>query len=366
MLATNTRISLWHGATLGLALAAGLWLPEVIRLWGVPLRHFYPTLTIGSLALVLIGAGTGMLSARFSHAAISSLLWLGAGLVSTWLIGGFLFQTQTLVAWFSDLRFWGLPIYETSSASQLRGGLAGFFVVLALAIYGLLQESRLDGLRAERDPRFGLTGRGWFLLLLGLAPLAGVGLIANEIVLKPIYTTAQVTDQAIRVVRSAEGDLLELSQRDGVNYSGLKSERARLDGSYSLQIGQVEWGPINTVHIVVEFESGVWLFCHLQGDSLSHCNDASPPYLVGFPAFVDSGTLPADCVACRFRFTEEQAAWIAAQTQSGAGGFEIAKVNQLGDVVLMQARPSGASPGIDCFFKGIVPIVLQSCRYSES
>ena len=74
---------------------------------------------------------------------------------------------QTLVAWLGDLRFWGQPIYAASSGSRLRGGLAGFFIVLALAIYGLLQENRLDGLRAERDPRFGLTGRGWFLLLLG-------------------------------------------------------------------------------------------------------------------------------------------------------------------------------------------------------
>ena len=64
--------------------------------------------------------------------------------------------------------------------------------------------------------------------------------------------------------------------------------------------------------------------------------------------------------------TEKQAAWMAAQTGIDAGGFEIAKVNQLGDVVLMQAQPSGASPGLECFFKGIVPIVLQSCRYSES
>jgi hypothetical protein len=366
MLATNTRISLWHGATLGLALAVGLWLPEVIRLWGVPLRHFYPTLAVGSMALGLIGGVTGVLSARFSHAAFSSLLWLGAGLVSAWLIGGTLFQTQTLVAWLGDLRFWGQPIYEASSASQLRGGLAGFFIVLALAIYGLLQENRLDGLRAERDPRFGLTGRGWFVLLVGLAPLAGVGVIANEIVLKPVYTAAQVTNQAIRVVRSTEGDLLEVSQRDGVNYSGLRNERERLAGSYSLQIGQVEWGPINTVHIVVEFESGVWLFCHLQGDSLSHCNDASPPYLIGFPAFVGSGALPADCGACRFRFTEEQVAWMAARAETDAGGFEITKVNQLGDVVLMQARPGGANPGLRCFFKGIVPIVLQSCQDSES
>ena len=85
MLATNTRISLWHGAALGLALAAGLWLPEVIRLWGVPLRHFYPTLAIGSIALVLIGGITGMLSARLSHAGLRSLFWLGAGLASAWL-----------------------------------------------------------------------------------------------------------------------------------------------------------------------------------------------------------------------------------------------------------------------------------------
>lgn len=365
MLASNTRISLWNGAALGFALAVGLWLPEVIRLQGVPLRHFYPTLAIGSIALVLIGGVTGMLSARFSHAALSSLFWLGAGLVSAWLIGGSLFQTQTLVAWLGDLRFWGQPIYEASSASRLRGSLAGFFIVLALAVYGLLQENRLDGLRAEKDPRFGLTGRGWFLLLFGLVPLMAVGLIANEIVLKPIYVTPSVVDKAIRVVRNADTDLFDLSQNDGINYSALKGEQDRLGGKYRLQVGEVEWGPINTVHIVIEFESGVWLICHVMGDRLSHCTNASLPYFVGLPALLNTGTLPIDCAACRFRSTDEQQGWLAALRQKFAGTPVITKVNQLGNVVLIQAQSDDAGGGINCFFKGIAPIVLESCWDSE-
>jgi hypothetical protein len=363
--AIRTHLGLWNGASIGLGLSAGLWLPEVIRLCGAPLDHFYPTLALGTLLILAITGLTGALSARLSHAGLSSLVWLIAGVAIAGLIGSFLYQVQTLTAWLSDLRFWGQPVYEASSASRLRGGLAGFFVVLALAVYGLLQENRLNSLRTEMGGRFGLTDRGWFLLVLGLLPIFGVGLIADEIVLKPVYATVRITDQAIRIVRSTEGDLLDLSQADGINYNALKGERERLGSRYSLQIGQVEWGPINTVHIVAEFENGVWLYCHLMGDTLSHCNDASPPYLVGFPAFVRAGTLPPDCVGCRFRSTAEQQAWMIERSANSTGDLEIARLNQLGDVVLMQAGVSSHNEGIRCFFKGITPIVLESCWDSE-
>ncbi|MFZ1754507.1 MAG: hypothetical protein WBO46_14060 [Caldilineaceae bacterium] len=361
----RTHLGLWYGATIGLGLSVGLWLPEVIRLWAVPLAHFYPTLIIGVLLIVAITALAGAISERLSHAGFSVLVWFIGALTIAVVISGLLYPVQTVSAWLVDQRFWGQPIYEPSSASRLRGGLAGFFVVLALSAYGLLQENRLSGLRAEIDDRFWMTGRGWFLLVLGLLPILGVGLIVDEIVLKPVYTTANSTDQAIRVVRSTQGDLLELGQADGINYSGLKGERDRLSGRYSLQIGQIEWGPINTVHIVIQFESGVWLFCHLRGDNLSHCNDASPPYLVGFPAFVRTGALPEDCTGCRFRSTAEQQAWIEARTAAYGEDIEITKQNQLGDVVLMQARASDGNAQISCFFKGITPIVLENCWDSE-
>jgi len=53
------RLGLLHGATVGLALTMGLWMSEVVALFGVPAEHLYPTLSLGSGALVLIGALAG-------------------------------------------------------------------------------------------------------------------------------------------------------------------------------------------------------------------------------------------------------------------------------------------------------------------
>jgi len=361
------RLALLHGVTIGLALAAGLWLPGVISLWGVPLAHFYPTLAFGTTLLVAIAGLAGLFSARLSHAGLNAAVWFVAGLVITGVIGALLYQVQTLAAWLADLRFWGQPIYEVSSVSLLRAGFAGFFVVLVLAAYGLLQENRLDGLRAELDTRFWLTGRGWFLLLIGLVPVVAVGLIANTIVLQPVYATPGIVDRAIRLVRNTEDDLLALSQADGINYTALRNQRDQLDdaGAYTLQIGQIEWGPINTFHIVVEFENGVWLVCHLMGNRLSHCEDASPPYFVGFPALMHTEAFPADCMDCRFRVTEAQQAWLTERRDAFSGSLAITKAGQLGDVVLLQVQGDSTNDRIRCFFKGITPIVLESCWDSE-
>lgn len=356
------RLGLLHGATLGLALTIGLWLPEVVALFGVPLEHFYPTLILGGGALVLIAALAGALSARLPTALFGGLVWLGAGLLLAWVVGGLLFEVQTLAVWLTDPRFWGEAVYPSTEASRLRGGMAGFFIVLILTFYGLLQSSRLESLRAEVAPGFRLTGRGWFLWLTGLLPMAAVGLIAHAIVLQPVYITPAVVDRAIQVARATDGDLFDLSLRDGINYNALKGVRQGLAGPYRLQIGQVEWGAINTTYLIVEFESGVWLVCRLMGDSLSHCTDASPPYVAGFAALLAGGALPADCAACRFRVANGWEAWLAERRQHFSATPEVVKERQVGALVLMRAQATDGTGDVSCIFKGIGPIVLESCR----
>ncbi len=356
------------GVTIGIGLILGLWLPAVIELAGVPLRAFYPTLIIGSLPIVIIAGLTGLISSRFSHAGLSALAWFGAALAIASIIGSLLYQVQTVASWLIDRQFWGQTIHETSSVSRLRGGFAGFFIVFLLTVYGLMQENRLDGLRGEISERAWLTGRGWFLLLLGLVPIVAVGIIANTIVLKPVYAAPAVVHQAINVARTTNGDLFALSQQEGVNYNAFKDQRDDLAGPYTLQIGQIEWGPINTIYVMVEFESGVWLVCHVMNERLSHCNDASLPYFVGFRSLLRMGELPADCMACRFRVTESQQVWLSARQDQFVNAPRdpvITKVAQMGSVVLLQAQADASehtdTKRITCLFKGVAPIVLESC-----
>lgn len=356
------RLCLLHGGAIGLALAAGLWLPQSLRLWSVPLDHYPLTLLLSALGFVLIGGLAGALSARLVHPATSALLWLGAGLLATWLTAGLLTHVQTLAAWLNDTRFWGMPIYPGSTASRLQGGFAGFFIVLVLTAYGLLQRSRLESLGAEVDGRGRLSGRGWFLLIVGLLPAFIAGFIANEIVLRPIYAAPRIVDQAIQVVRATEDDLFALSRREGINYNALKGEQPRLAGDYRLQLVSVEPGPLNAIFVAVEFDSGVWIHCRLMGDTLSHCADPSAPYFVGFPGLLQFGQLPPECAPCRFRADESQLAWLGERRHLFTGGVDVHRAAQLGDLVLMEARPLGGSIGVACLFRGVSPIVLERCQ----
>lgn len=356
------RLSLFHGIALGVSLAAGLWLPQTIRLWSVPLDHYPLTFLLSVLGFVLIGGLAGALSARLTHPALSALLWLGTGLLATWLTAGLLTDVQTLAAWLSDTRFWGMSIYPGSTASRLQGGFAGFFIVLVLTAYGLLQRSRLESLGAETDARGRLSGRGWFVLIVGLLPAFIAGVIANEIVLRPIYAAPRIVDRAIQVVRATDDDLFALSRREGINYNALKGEQSRLAGDYRLQLATVEPGPINTIFVAAEFDSDVWIHCRLMGDTLSHCADPSAPYFVGFPALLQFGELPPECAPCRFRVDESQLAWLGERRHLFTGGVDLHRVAKLGDLVLMEARPLGGSIGVACLFRGVSPIVLESCQ----
>lgn len=356
------RLCLLHGGAIGLALAAGIWLPQTLRLWRVPLDYFWLTLLLSSLGFVLIGGLAGALSTWLTHPALSALLWLAAGLLCTWLSAGLLTHVQTLAAWLSDTRFWGMPIYPGSTASRLQGGFAGFFIVLVLTAYGLLQRARLESLGAEMDVRGRLSGRGWFLLVAGVVPVLVVGIIANEIVLRPIYAAPRTVHQAIQVVRTTGEDLFALSRREGINYNALKGEQPRLAGGYRLQLVSVQPGPINTIFVSAEFDSGVWIHCRLMGDTLSHCADPSAPFFVGFPALLQFGELPPECAPCRFRVDESQLAWLGERRHLFTGGVDIHRAAQVGDLVLMQARPLGGSLGIACFFRGVGPVVLERCQ----
>lgn len=356
------RLGLLHGATVGLALTMGLWMPEVVALFGVPVEHLYPTLALGSGALVLIGALAGAFSARFPSVLFGGLVWFGAGLLLAWVVGGLLSDVQSLAVWLADPRFWGEAVYPATAAGRLRGGMAGFFIVLLLTVYGLLQRNRLESLRAEFVPGLWLTGRGWFVWLAGLLPLLVVGLIAHAIVLQPVYGTVLVVERAIQVVRATDGELFDLSQRDGINYNALKGVRQELTGAYRLQIGQVDWGPVNTTHLIVEFENGAWLVCRLMGESLSHCADASPPYVAGFASLLATGALPADCPACRFRLADEWLVWLAEKRQHFSSAPRVVKERQMGALVMMRAHGDAATADVACIFKGMGPIVLESCQ----
>lgn len=357
------RFGLLLGGTLGLALALGLWIPGLVRVAAVPLSLFVPEMLLGFVALILIGLTAGWLGALVDRAWFGLLVWVGAALAMSWVMGHLHFEGQTWLVWLADRRFWGQIIYPSTEATQLRMGLAGFFLVLLLAIYGLFQNIRLEGLQNQLDERRRLVAQGWVTLLISLVPALVVGAIVDNIVFKPIFHAPWVLNQAIQTARShSQEDLFQLSLNSAINYNALRSVHDQLAGPYVLQYGEIRLGYGNDFAMVARFDSGAWVNCFIIADQLSNCVDASPPYVRGFPSLIATGELPVDCRACNIRVSPDQAADLA-QRRAKLGPSPATRiVAQRGGHVLMRAESTTGGDDFECFLVGISPVSLGDCR----
>lgn len=355
-----------NGAMLGLALGLGLWIPPILRLVSVPLPLFALELALGFVSLILIGLCAGHVSAWVDRALVSMVIWAGAGLIMTWVVGHLLFEGQTWLIWLLDSRFWGQVIYPSTEATQVRMGVAGFFFVLLLAIYGLLQSLRLDGLQTQLDERRRLMGQGWVQLTLALIPALAVGLIVDDILFKPVFTAPKIVHEAIQVAKANDiDDLFDLSLDSAINYNVLRGVHEQLAGPYTLQIGEIRLGLSSEFSIVAEFDSGAWINCTLLAGNLNNCYDMSAPYQRGFPSLIATGSVPGDCMACNIRVTPAQAADLD-QRRARLGPNPVVDVlAQRGSHVLMRAASTSGDYAFDCFLVGISPVSLGMCRDAQ-
>jgi len=362
----SLRLGLRNGSLIGLALALGAWAPDAISLSTSHVRLFYPSLLLGCLALLLLGGLGGWLAAWFGRSFVGGLIWLVVAGLMTLVIGHLPYEGRSLTVWLADRRFWGLAVYPFSPSAQARLVMVGFFVVLLLAILGLLQNYRLEGAGSEIDADGRMSGRAWFLLLLPLPLVLGVGLTADNLVNSPLRVAPKLVHEAIRSGRTYPGDLFELSLERGVNYNAIAGVRDQMSESYSLLIGEVNLGVADTVFVVAHFDNGAWINCRVVAGQLSHCYDASPPYLRGFAALLTTGETPEDCQLCKVKISGEQRDWLLARSGNFAGSPRLTCLAQWGSYVLMHAESPDSDYAVECLFHGISPVRLEHCREAKT
>lgn len=366
---TKLGLGLRNGLLIGLALALGTWGLQAFSPSLVHVRFLYPPLILGGLALLVLGALGGVLTAWFGSSLAGLLIWTVVAVLMTLVISHVPYEGYNLTVWLADRRSWGLPILPYSESAQVRVWLSGFFIVLLLAILGLFQDYRLEGLEAEVSPRGRLSGRGWFLLLLPLPLVLGAGLIADNIVNSALRGAPGLVQEAISTARTYRGNLFELSLEKGFNYNAIAAVREQLSPNYSLQIGEANLGAAETVVIVADFDNGAWIYCFTVAGNLSNCYDASPPYVQGLTALLTAGEFPEDCPRCKFRVSDELREWLAERGASFSGAPQVTRLGQWGSYVLMRAETSASSAepspsrdyAIECRFHGIMPVELEEC-----
>ncbi|MGQ9840779.1 MAG: hypothetical protein ACUVR4_09705 [Anaerolineae bacterium] len=355
------RLGLLNGGLIGIALAVGALGPSAWATGGSLMLSWYATLLAGVIIVVLLAGLAGWLAAIAHKVFWALVLWVAAGLGITVVLGHLLYEGSTLVAWFLDRRFWGFPLYVFSPAALARQVMAGFFIVLVLAIGGLLQPYRLEGIVGASAANGRLTGPAWFRLLLPLPLLFGVGLITDNLVYQPLRRAVVLVDQAIRTVRTYEGDLFALSIAREINYNALAGVRDLLSPAYTLRIGEIELGAANTVFVVAHFQEGAWINCRVIADQLSSCWDASAAYLRGLPALLAGQTVKG-CPECNVVVDPAAQASLAALSGHFESPPEVRRLAQQGSYVWLRAESAAGDRVADCLLRGITPVRLVECR----
>ncbi len=355
------KLGLLNGLVIGLALALGVWASDAISLGLSHVRMVYPSMLLGILSLAVLGGVAGWLAAWAARAWVGALVWLGAAMLMVRVIGLVPYQGRSLTVWLADSRSWGLPIYPHSEAAGVGLWLAGFFILLVLVILGLLQPYRLEGVNSETDDRGRLGGRGWFLLLLPLPLLLGVGLVADSMVNQPLRVAPQLVSEAIATGRTYEGDLFALGLERGVGYQAIAGVREQMSENYTLSIGSVDLGVSDTVMVVADFDNGAWINCRVASEQLSFCYDASLPYVQGLPAVIATGEVPADCPYCKFSISDDWRGWLRDQGAQFGGTPIVTRTAQWGSYVLVKAESSDGDYALECLFEGLSPVRLDRC-----
>lgn len=362
------RMAILNGLFIGLAVVVGYWGPKVTQLADLPARYATSGLVAAALLVVLLCTLVGWLTARLNYAVVTALVWLGTAVLITLIFGYIPALTFNRLVWLNETVFRGLPVYPVPDSNVWWAfPIAGLLLIFLLFILAVLQEIRLARAYNQLGPRGRLSGRALLVLLLP-ALLAGVGAYAMpDHMGNPPRQAMHFVYQAIERVREYDGDLFALSQQEGLNYNALNGVRDRLDGPYTLLVGEIEPdGSIITV--IALFESGVWLQCQVYAGEgraiyLSYCADASRPYTDGFYTLLSGAPLPADCTErCLPQTNERWRAWLQARApRFGDERPHFTHLAQQGSYVWMRATAVDGDYAIECLFSGLRPVQLQEC-----
>ncbi len=357
------RLGALNGLLVGLALALGAWLPEALTLGQSPVRLVYPLLLLGTAGVLALTTLAGWLTARWEAAPAAVLVWGAATAPVVLLMGHLPYDGRNLLIWLLDPRFAGRVVYSFDAGAQTRMWVAGFFLALVLLLLGLVQNYRLEGVRGALT-RGRLSFRASALLLLPLPLLVLAGWAADDNVNRPLRTAPLLVDDAFSTGRSYPGDLIALAQTTGVNYSAINGVRGLIGAAgYTLLLGDMDLGGAAMVIVTADFDNGAWVYCRVQADQLSHCYDASPPYVGGFAGALSGAGTP-DCQACTVRVAPDLAAWLREQGARFTQPPQITRLAQWGSHVLMRAADPAGGDAVECFFTGLGPYTISSCRES--
>lgn len=367
--AARRAVSVRNGAAVGLALGAGVWLPELTAALSLPLaRHYLATALLGIVLLAALGAAAGRLSGGRAGVALTVVVWLVTALLANLTVGYMPYTGNTVVGWLATPQLAGRTLFPPDPAVASALLVSGFFMVLLLGALALLQDVRVRAIVDELGPRRRLSARGRLMLLLPLPLVFALGVAVNAIHLAQLRGALRQVAFVIDGGRDYAGDLFWHSQATGVNYVAVESVRARMVGDYRLSVVQVGTG-IALAYVAAEFDDGYWSVCRVASsgrsadlDRVSDCWDGERPFVTGWQSAITGAPLPAVCRNCAVVIDPAWQAWLAQRRAQLGSAPRITRVAHGGALTVMRADSAESQSGIVCTFSGAAPVVLTDCR----
>lgn len=361
----HQRILIWLGALnglgTGLALSLGIWGAEIVRLANLPVVRPFGGIIVSGAILLLVSLLVGWLTAGLRKAPITVLAWGSTAVFTTLLIENTPTTMQTLSIWLADSRFWGLPLYPVPTNTSLTASvLSGIFLILAMFLLALFQETRLLSLGREFLGNKYPSLIAWLRFMVPLVMVAGVGALTSTLFSNPYGSSLNIVNQTIQVTRTYPGDLFALGLEDGISYAAINAVRDQLDGPYMLSVSTLDL-ETGTVIVMATFDNGAWIKCRLVYAQLSFCEDASPPYTTGLAHLLAGTPLPEDCVGCLPRVSPELSVWLSARQSQFSEPLIITRQAAEGSFVLMRAATVDGRDAIECWFSGQPQVKIDRC-----
>jgi hypothetical protein len=327
----------------------------------------YGALLLQILITVLLCSLVGWLTTRLAKTGVTILVWLACAIFIAGSLTYLPERLRTLVVWLADSRFWGLPIYNPPQVQAAAPYLLGFFLILILFVFGILQDYRLEGIQRAAGPG-GRWGLGvWLRLLLPLPVMFVIGLVTAEMTdTNHTWWSLIITNRAIEGTIDYEGDLFELSRQEGLNYNALRGVREQLTPRYTIHLADVDEESSASM-VTAHFDNGAWINCQFIADNLVNCFDAAPPYTSGLSGIIRGEPIPApaDCRGCFPRVDEEWISWLQERHDQLGDMPRISRLAQWGRYVLMRLEGETGNFAVECLFQGVSPVRLEACQEVE-
>jgi hypothetical protein len=261
---SKRRIGILYGATVGLAFAAASWGIDGLLLSQA--HAFYPWLKflIGAVICMVAGGIAGGLVARLEKGILGLFIYLGLGLVFSWLIVALPFQIFPAVMHWLDPETADLLNYTMYDGFQSRFTIAVAWVSLFAALTGVLQLPLTEPAAFATS----LFGRIAPLLVCSIVMFIN-GVIVDTLNNEPLRTAVLHLNNTIEFAVEHQGQEVDRAVARTMRMSSVRAVQDVISQPRKLIVGSYDQY-LDQIHVLVKF-GNTWTDCTVVYNQPSFC-----------------------------------------------------------------------------------------------